>query len=91
MAAIKQAYFTYRATPKLSFTVGQFGTHIGYAVIDAPLNYNYSLSNLFNNGPFYHLGLKVGYSFNDRAALMLGVANNWDNLTDDNTQKSLIS
>jgi hypothetical protein len=89
-AAIKQAYFTYRATSKLSFTVGQFGTHIGYEVIDAPLNYNYSLSNLFNNGPFYHLGMKAAYSFNDRAALMLGVVNNWDNLTDDNTQKSLI-
>jgi hypothetical protein len=54
-AAIKQVYFTYRATPKLSFTVGQFGTHIGYEVIDAPLNYHYSLSNLFNNGPFYHV------------------------------------
>ncbi|GAC1372317.1 MAG: hypothetical protein NVSMB30_12940 [Hymenobacter sp.] len=90
-AAIKQAYFTYRATPKLSFTVGQFGTHIGYEVIDAPLNYNYSLSNLFNNGPFYHIGLKAAYAFNDKTALMVGVVNNWDNLTDYKKQKSLIS
>ena len=90
-AAIKQAYFTYRATPKLSFTVGQFGTHIGYEVIDAPLNYHYSLSNLFNNGPFYHIGLKTAYAFSDRTSLMVGVVNNWDNLTDDNKQKSLIS
>ena len=52
--AIKQAYLTLKATPKLSFTAGQFGTHIGHEVIDAPVNYNYSLSNLFNNGPFYH-------------------------------------
>ena len=89
-AAIKQVYFTYRVTPKLSFTVGQFGTHIGYEVIDAPLNYHYSLSNLFNNGPFYHVGLKGSYAFNDHTALMLGVVNNWDNLTDDNKQKSLI-
>ena len=89
-AAIKQAYFTYRATPKLSFTVGQFGTHIGYEVVDAPLNYHYSLSNLFNNGPFYHIGLKSTYAFSDRTSLMLGVVNNWDNLTDDNKQKSLI-
>lgn len=89
-AAIKQAYFTYRATPKLSFTVGQFGTHIGYEVIDAPLNYNYSLSNLFNNGPFYHVGMKAAYSFSEKASLMLGLVNNWDNLTDDNKQKSLI-
>lgn len=89
-AAIKQAYFTYRIIPKLSFTVGQFGTHIGYEVIDAPLNYNYSLSNLFNNGPFYHVGLKVAYAFNDKASVMLGVVNNWDNLTDDNKQKSIV-
>jgi hypothetical protein len=49
--AIKQAYFTYLASSKWSVTAGQFGTHIGYEVIDAPVNYNYSLSNLFNNGP----------------------------------------
>ncbi|MBC7891830.1 MAG: outer membrane beta-barrel protein, partial [Sphingobacteriaceae bacterium] len=54
--AIKQAYVTLKASPKLSFTAGQFGTHIGYEVIDAPVNYNYSLSNLFNYGPFYHIG-----------------------------------
>lgn len=89
-AAIKQAYFTYRIVPKLSVTIGQFGTHIGYEVIDAPLNYNYSLSNLFNNGPFYHIGLKAAYAFNDKTSLMLGVVNNWDNLTDNNKQKSLI-
>lgn len=89
-AAIKQAYFTYRVLPKLSFTVGQFGTHIGYEVIDAPLNYNYSVSNLFNNGPFYHVGLKAAYALTANTSLMVGVVNNWDNLTDDNTQKSLI-
>ncbi|MFQ3577368.1 MAG: outer membrane beta-barrel protein, partial [Cytophagales bacterium] len=61
--SIKQAYWTYKATEKLSFTAGQFGTHIGYEVIDAPVNYNYSLSNLFGNGPFYHIGAKANYAF----------------------------
>jgi hypothetical protein len=89
-AAIKQAYFTYKATPKLSFTVGQFGTHIGYEVIDAPVNYHYSLSNLFNNGPFYHIGMKASYAFSDNAGLMVGLVNNWDNLTDDKKQKSIV-
>ena len=50
--AIKQAYINWKATDALTITMGQFGTHIGYEVIDAPLNYHYSLSNLFNNGPF---------------------------------------
>ncbi len=90
-AAIKQAYFTYKATEKLSFTVGQFGTHIGYEVIDAPINYNYSLSNLFNNGPFYHIGAKVNYVFSDKVTLMAGLVNNWDNLFDNNKQKSVVA
>lgn len=89
--AIKQAYFTYKATSKLSFTAGQFGTHVGYEVIDAPVNYNYSLSNLFGNGPFYHLGAKATYAFSDKMSLMGGVVNNWDNNFDNNRYKSVIS
>ena len=89
--AIKQAYFTYKATPKLSFTAGQFGTHIGYEVIDAPVNYNYSLSNLFANGPFYHLGLKANYAINDKVGVMAGIVNNWDSNFDNNKFKTAIA
>lgn len=89
--AIKQAYFTYKFTDKFSMTAGQFGTHIGYEVIDAPANFNYSLSNLFNNGPFYHAGLKATYAFSDRASLMVGVVNNVDGLGDNNRKKGIIS
>jgi hypothetical protein len=88
--AVKQAYFNYKATDKLTFTAGQFGTHIGYEVIDAPVNYNYSLSNLFNNGPFYHIGVKANYAFTDRFALMAGVVNNVDALYDNNKKKGVI-
>jgi len=88
--AIKQAYFNWKATEKLTFTAGQFGTHIGYEVIDAPVNFNYSLSNLFNNGPFYHIGAKATYAFSDKASLMLGLVNNVDNLNDNNRSKGLI-
>ncbi|MBC8155738.1 MAG: porin [Bacteroidetes bacterium] len=88
---IKQAYMTLKATPKLSFTAGQFGTHIGYEVIDAPVNYNYSLSNLFNNGPFYHLGVKAQYAFSDKVYLMAGIVNNVDRNFDNNRAKGFIS
>ncbi|MDQ6482273.1 porin [Dyadobacter sp. LHD-138] len=89
--AIKQAYFTYKFTDKFSMTAGQFGTHIGYEVIDAPANFNYSLSNLFNNGPFYHTGLKATYAFSDKVSLMAGVVNNVDGLGDNNRKKGIIS
>ncbi len=88
--AVKQAYWNFKATDKLTFTAGQFGTHIGYEVIDAPINYNYSLSNLFNNGPFYHIGVKANYAFSDRFALMGGVVNNVDALYDNNRAKAII-
>ncbi len=88
--AVKQAYFAYRPNPKLTITGGQFATHIGYEVTDAPVNYHYSLSNLFNNGPFYHEGLKVNYAVSDKFGIMAGVVNNWDNLYDNNKYKSII-
>jgi hypothetical protein len=88
---IKQAYLSYGFTDKLSFTIGQFGTHIGYELIDAPLNYNYSLSYLFGNGPFYHTGIKANYAFSDKAGIMLGVVNGWDGLQDFNDKKSVVA
>ena len=89
--AIKQAYFNWKPTDKLTLTAGQFGTHIGYEVIDAPLNYHYSLSNLFNNGPFYHIGVKAQYAFSDKFSLMGGLVNNVDNLNDNNGKSGLIA
>ncbi|MCS6832630.1 MAG: porin [Flammeovirgaceae bacterium] len=90
-AAIKQAYFKYKATEKLSFIAGQFGTHIGYELIDAPLNFFYSINNTFNCGiPFYHIGAKSEYQPNDKVKMMLGVVNGTDMLNDNNRAKSII-
>ncbi|RIW13937.1 porin [Algoriphagus lacus] len=88
---IKQAYFKYNVTEKLSFTLGQFGTHIGYEYIDAPLNFFYSINHTFNSGiPFYHTGLKSSYTFSDKVSLMLGVVNGFDYVQDNNRSKGLI-
>ena len=88
---IKQAYMSYMFTDKLNVTVGQFGTHIGYELIDAPLNYNFSLSYLFGNGPFYHTGAKASYAFSDNVGLMAGIVNGWDAMYDFNGTKSAIA
>ncbi|WP_347156936.1 porin [Pontibacter chitinilyticus] len=86
---IKQAYIAYDLSDKLTFTIGQYGTHIGYELVDAPLNFNYSLSYLFGNGPFYHTGAKLDYALSPHLGLMLGVVNGWDSLTDFNKEKSV--
>ena len=90
--AIKQAYINVKATDKLTLTMGQFGTHIGYEYIDAPLNFHYSINNTFNAGiPFYHMGLKGTYAFSDKVSLMAGIVNGTDNINDNNRGKSFIA
>ncbi len=87
--AIKQAYISWLINDKLKFTAGQYGTNIGYEVIDAPVNFNYSLSNLFGNGPFYHTGIKLDYAVSDKFALMFGVTNGLDTKEDFNKKKGI--
>lgn len=87
--AIKQAYLTWKMSGKVSLTGGQYGTNVGYEVIDAPVNFNYSLSNLFGNGPFYHTGIKLDIAATDKVGFMLGLVNGLDSKDDNNKAKGV--
>lgn len=76
--AVKQAYVSYQAGSKLKFTAGKWGTHIGYEVLDAYLNRNYSMDYMFSYGPFFHTGLKADITLGATTGLMIGVANPTD-------------
>ena len=76
--AVKQAYLTFQATSALKFTMGKWGTHIGYEVLDAYANRNYSMDYMFSFGPFFHTGLKADITLSPTTALMIGVANPTD-------------
>ena len=86
---IKQAYMAYLLSDKFTFTIGQFGSHIGYEQIDAPDNFNYSLAYLTGTGPNYHTGAKLDFAASDKIGFMVGVLNGWDNLKDNNLGKSI--
>ncbi|SEB68797.1 Putative beta-barrel porin-2, OmpL-like. bbp2 [Tenacibaculum sp. MAR_2009_124] len=73
--AINQLYVYYQATDDLKFTLGQFNTFFGYEVIAPAANFNYSVSYLFNAGPFSHTGLKVDYTASEDLSFMLAVTN----------------
>lgn len=90
LAFIKQAYVTYAPSEKLKFTFGKFATHVGYELLDAPLNRNYSMSYMFTNGPFFHTGLKADYKVSKTFAFMLGVSNYVDQTTTITAAKNLI-
>ena len=87
--AIKQAYIGWKMSNKLTLSAGQYGTHVGYEVIDAPVNFNYSLSNMFGNGPFYHTGVKLDFAASSKVGLMFGITNGLDSKDDNNKAKGL--
>ncbi|MBK9507982.1 MAG: porin [Cytophagaceae bacterium] len=87
--AIKQAYISWKMGSKATLTGGQYGTNVGYEVIDAPVNFNYSLSNLFGNGPFYHTGIKLDIAATDKLGLMVGLVNGLDSKDDNNKSKGI--
>lgn len=90
LAAIKQAFVTYSPVSKLKFTAGKFATHIGYELLDAPLNRNYSMSYMFTNGPFFHTGLKADITAGP-VGFMIGITNYTDQSTATTSTKNLIA
>ncbi len=75
LQAIKQAYVSYAPSDKVKFTMGKWGTHVGYEVLDPQFNRNYSMSYMFSYGPFSHTGIKAEFVLGDHFGLMAGVAN----------------
>jgi len=90
LAPIKQAFVTYAPSSKIKFTAGKFATHVGYELLDAPLNRNYSMSYMFTNGPFFHTGLKADITAG-QFGFMLGLTNYTDQSTATTNVKNFIA
>ena len=91
LTAVKQAYISYAPSDKVKFTVGKWATHVGWELLDAYANRNYSMSYGFSYGPFFHTGLKADISLGGKSTLMLGVANPTDYVSAPNSVKVLIA
>ena len=75
--SIKQLYLSYSPWKNFKFTAGSWATHVGYELVDAYANRNYSMSYMFSYGPFFHTGLK-GELTVGKNGFMLGFANPTD-------------
>lgn len=74
---IKQLYVSYDLSPSFKVTAGSFSTHIGYELVDAISNKNYSMSYAFTNGPFFNTGVKAQYT-SGKYSFMAGITNPTD-------------
>jgi hypothetical protein len=78
MLAIKQLYLSYAIANGVKLTAGSWATHVGYELVDAFGNRNYSMSYMFSYGPFFHTGVKAEFAVGKKSALMVGIANPTD-------------
>ena len=83
--AINQLYAYYNVNDKTTITAGQFNTFLGYEVISPAANFNYTVSYLFNAGPFSHTGIKLDYAVSEDLSYMLAVTNSHA-ISSDNTE-----
>lgn len=88
--ALKQLYLSYSPVKNLKLTAGSWATHVGYELVDAYANRNYSMSYMFSYGPFFHTGLKAETSIG-RNNFMLGIANPTDLKTTNLEHKYIIA
>ncbi len=91
LANVKQAFLSYAFSDKFKITAGKWGTHIGYEVVDAYLNRNYSMSYMFSYGPFFHTGVKADITIAGKTALMVGIASPTDASTTESSHKFAIA
>ena len=75
---VNQLYAYYNVNDKLTLTLGNFNTFLGYEVISPVANFNYSTSYMFSYGPFSHTGFKADYAVSDNVSIMVAVMNATD-------------
>lgn len=90
MALVKQAFITYSPSEHVKLTAGKWATHVGYELLDASANRNYSMSYMFTNGPFFHTGVRADFVF-EKTGFMVGIANPTDYTTTTSSTKTLIA
>lgn len=89
--AVKQAYLSYAISDHFKLTMGKWATHIGYELVDAYLNRNYSMDYMFSYGPFSHTGLKADIGLGKKSNLMVGIANPSDIVITNSSRKYAIA
>ncbi len=75
---VNQLYVFWNVSDKVTLTLGNWNTFLGYEVISPVANFNYSTSYMFSYGPFSHNGLKADFDLGNDRSLMLAVMNQTD-------------
>jgi len=73
----------------LTLQAGIFASPIGPEAFAVKDNWNWSRSNLFCALPYYHAGVRASYPLTTTWTATVGVYNGWNNIIDNNEEKSV--
>jgi hypothetical protein len=88
---IMQAYVSLKPPKWKGFQLdfGKFVTSAGAEVTETYLDWNYSRSLLYANGPYYHFGVRTTMPIGKYFTGGVQVVNGWNNVEDNNTGKTV--
>ncbi|MEO8657692.1 MAG: porin [Bryobacteraceae bacterium] len=88
---VMQAYVSLKPPKAKGFQLdfGEFYTSAGAEVTETHLNWNYSRSLLYANGPYYHFGVRTTMPVGKYFTGGVQVVNGWNNVEDNNTGKTV--
>jgi hypothetical protein len=89
--SVKQAFISYAISPSVKLSAGKWATHVGYELLDAYANRNYSMSYGFSYGPFFHTGIKADISLGGKSTMMIGIAQPTDFVSSNSPDKVFIA
>ena len=89
--AFKQAFISYAPSSIVKISLGKWATHVGYELLDAYANRNYSMSYGFSYGPFFHTGIKADIALGGKSAMMIGLAQPTDFVSSPSSDKVVIA
>ena len=86
-----QAYVSLKPTTwkGIQFDFGKFVTSAGAEPTETHLNWNYSRSYLFTNGPYYHFGARATIPVTANFSAGVQLVNGWNNVEDNNSAKTV--
>src|SRR5690606_32679255 len=75
---VNQLYMYWKPGDRLTFTIGNFNTYLGYEAISPTGNSNYSTSYMFASRPLPQTALKADFELTENWSLMAAVMNPTD-------------
>ncbi len=86
---IQEAYGGYQVAKDLWIDAGIFFSHIGSEGFISKDNWNYTRSLSADYSPYYQAGVRATYQISPQWSAQLHILNGWQNIIDNNSDKSL--